>query len=62
MTRSLKVLYQKRVVRELLKVLDKNISLPKVSMVDAMNMLVSSWNIVLMEAIANCFRKVGITS
>ena len=31
-------------------------------MVDAMNMLVSSWNIVLMEAIANCFRKVGITS
>lgn len=61
-TRSLKVLYQKRVVRELLKVLDKNISLPKVSMVDAMNMLVSSWNIVLIEAIANCFRKVGITS
>ena len=35
MIRSLKVLYWKRVVRELFGALDKNVSLPKVSVVDA---------------------------
>ena len=31
-------------------------------MLDAMNMLVSSWNAVSSETIVNCFRKVGISS
>ena len=55
--------YQKRVVREwLFRALDKNISLPKVLMLHATSILVSSWNVVFTETINNCFRKAGISS
>ena len=60
--RSLKAHYRKRVIRKLITALDKNVSLPTASMLDAINMLVSSWNAVSTETIVNCFRKAGISS
>ena len=40
-----------------IRALDKNFSLPKVSMLDSMNIFVSSWNVVSTEAIVNCLRR-----
>ena len=59
---SLKNHYQKKVVWELFTALDKNVSLPKVLKFDAMNILVSSWNVVLTDIVTNCFRKARISS
>ena len=41
-----------------IRALDKNFSLPKVLMLDSMNIFVSSWNVVSTEAIVNCLRRV----
>ena len=54
--RSLKAKYRKNVVRKFIRSLDKNLGIPKISILNAMQMLVSSWNSVTTEAIVNCFR------
>ena len=59
--RSLKVHYRGRVVRRLCRVLDKMKTLPKISILQALKILVSSWEAVSAQTIVNCFRKAGIT-
>ena len=60
--RSLKAHYRGRVVRRLCRALDKAKTLPKISILQAMKILVSSWEAVSAQTIVNCFRKAGITS
>ena len=59
--RSLKAPYLRRVVRRLCRALDKTKKLPKISILQAMKILVSSWEAVPAQTIVNCFRKAGIT-
>ena len=60
--RSLKEHYRVRVVRRLCRALDKAKTLPRISILQAMKILVSSWEAVSAQTIVNCFRKAGITS
>ena len=60
--RSLKAHYRGRVVSRLCRALDKTKTLPKISILQAMKILVSSWEAVSAQTIVNCFRKAGITS
>ena len=59
--RSLKALYWGGIVRRLCRELDKTKTLPKVSVLQTMKILVSSWEAVSAQTIANCFRKASIT-
>ena len=59
---SLKAYYWGRVIHRLCRALDKTKTLPKVSILQAMKILVSSWKAVSVQTIVNCFRKAGITS
>ena len=58
--RSLKVKYRTNVVGEIIRSLEKNKTLPKISLLHGMQMLVSAWNALTTETIVNCFRKAGI--
>ena len=60
--RSLKAHYRGRVVRRLCRALDKMKTLPKISILQVIKILVSSWEAVSAQTIVNCFRKAGITS
>ena len=57
--RSLKAHYRKKVVRLCIKALESNKPLPKISILQAMKHLVSSWN--AKETIVNCFKKSNIS-
>ena len=59
---SLKAYYWGRVIHRLCRALDKTKTLPKVSILQAMKILASSWKAVSVQTIVNCFRKAGITS
>jgi len=59
--RSLKAHYRKMVVRLCIKALEGAKSLPKISILQAMKHLVSSWNAVSKETIVNCFKKSNIS-
>ena len=59
--RSLKAHYRARVVRRLCRALDKTKTLPEIPILQAMKILVSSWEAVSTQTIVNCFRKAGIT-
>ena len=59
--RSLKAHYCGRVVRRLCRTLDKKKTLPKLSILQGMKILVFSWGAVSAQTIVNCFRKAGIT-
>ena len=60
--RSLKAHYRERVVHRLCRALDKMKTLRKISILQAMKILVSSWEAVSAQTIVNCFSKAGITS
>ena len=60
--RSLKAHYRGRVLRRLCRALDKTKTLPKISILQAIKILVSSWEAASAQTIANCFRKAGFTS
>ena len=49
-------------MRRLCRTLDKTRALPKISILQAMQILVSSWEAVSAQTIVNCLRKAGITS
>ena len=57
---SLKAHYRLKIVRECIKVVNKNETLPKISIPQSMKDLVSSWNTVSNETFVNCFKKPGI--
>ncbi|XP_065642738.1 tigger transposable element-derived protein 4-like [Hydra vulgaris] len=55
--RSLKAQYRHKIVRLCIKAVDKNEPMPKISILQAMKDLVSSWNAVSKETVINCFKK-----
>ena len=59
--RGLKVHYRKKVVCLCIKAVENNKPLPKISILQAMKHLVSSWNAVSKETIVNCFKKSNIS-
>ena len=59
--RSLKAYYRKKVVCLCIKAVDSNKLFPKISILQAMKHLVSSWNAVSKKTIANCFKKSNIS-
>ena len=54
--RSLKAHYRKKVVRLCIKAVESNKPLPKISILQAMKHLASSWNAVSEETTVNCFK------
>ena len=59
--RSLKAHYRKKVVRLCIKAVESNKPLPKISILQALKHLASSWNAVSKETIVNCFKKSDIS-
>ena len=59
--RSFKTHYRKKVVRLCIKAVESNKPLPKISIIQAMKHLVSSWNAASKGTIANCFKKSNIS-
>ncbi|XP_065677483.1 uncharacterized protein LOC136092840 [Hydra vulgaris] len=55
--RSLKALYRHKIMRLCIKAVDNNEPMPKISILQAMKDLVSSWNAVSKETAINCFKK-----
>lgn len=59
--RSLKAHYQKNISWRIIRAVDARKPFPKTSILDAMQLLQSSWSQVLEATIKNCFRKAGIS-
>ena len=59
--RSLKAHYRTKLVRKFLTDIELKRELTRISLIDAMNYLVQSWEIVSKETITNCFKKAGIS-
>ena len=60
--RSLKAKYRKNVARKIIQRVEKKKALPKISLLQGMQMLVSAWDVLSTQTIANCFRKSGIST
>ena len=48
-------------MRLCIKALDKNMSLPKITILESMKLLSSLWSKLSAQTITNCFRKAGIS-
>ena len=59
--RCLKAHYRKRLVKLIPRSLDSNKLLPKVSLLTALQLLVSPWNKVSQTTVVNCFMKAKIS-
>ena len=59
--RCLKAHYRKRLVKLILRSLDSNKPLPKVSLLTALKSLASAWNEVSQATIVSCFKKAKIS-
>ena len=59
---SLKAKYRKNVVRKIVQTVEKEKTLPKISLLQGMQMLVSAWDALSTQTIVNCFRKSGIST
>ena len=59
--RSLKAIYRKHVVHKIIQCVERNKSLPKISLLQGMQMLVSAWDAVTTKTVVNCFRKSKIS-
>ena len=59
--RCLKAHYRKRLVKLILRSLDSNKPLPKVSLLTALQLLASAWNEVSQATKVNCFKKAKIS-
>ena len=60
--RSLKAKYRKNMAQKIIKSLERNSALPEISILKAMQMLVSVWKTVSTETNLNGFRKTGIST
>ena len=58
--RGLKAYYRRRIVRLCIKSLDENKPLLRISILQAMKNLVSSWNAVSEKTVVNCFERANI--
>ena len=61
MIRSLKAKYRRKIIRRLIRAVDTKKAFPKTSILDAMQLLQSSWSEVSETTVKNCFRKAGIS-
>ena len=59
--RALKAFYRTNVVRRQIKYVDEGKTTPKINIVQAMRMLVKSWDAISINTVKNCFRKAGIS-
>ncbi|XP_065674171.1 tigger transposable element-derived protein 4-like [Hydra vulgaris] len=59
--RALKTFYRTNVVRRQIKYIDAGKTTPNINILEAMSMLVKSWDAVLTNTVINCFRKAGIS-
>ena len=59
--RCLKVYYRKQLVKLILRSLNSNKTLPKVSLLTALQLLVSAWNEASQTTVVNRFKKVKIS-
>ena len=59
---SLKAKYRKNVVRKIIQSVEKKKTLPKILLLQGMQMLVSPWDALSTQTIVNCFRKSGIST
>ena len=59
--RILKSFYRTNILRRQIKYIDTGRTTPKINILEAMHMLVWSWDAVSANTIKNCFRKVGIS-
>ena len=60
--RSLKAKHRKNVVRKITQSVEKKKTLPKISLLQGMQMLVSAWDALSTQTIVHCFRKSGIST
>ena len=59
--RALKAFYRTNVVRRQIKYVDEGKTTPKINILQAMRMLVKSWDAISINTVKNCFRKAGIS-
>ena len=59
--RALKAFYRTSVVRRQIKYADEGTMTPKVNILQAMRMLVKSWDAISINTVKNCFRKTSIS-
>ena len=59
--RALKAFYCTNFVRPQIKYVDEGKTIPKINILQAMRMLVKSWDAVSINTVKNCFRKAGIS-
>ena len=60
--RSLKAHYRAKLVRKQIANIEMNRELPKITLLEAMNILRKAWDMVTKETIVNWFQKAGISS
>ena len=60
--RSLKAKYCKNVDWKIIQSVEKKKTLPKISLLQGIQMLVSAWDALSTQTIVNCFRKSGIST
>ena len=61
MIRSLKAKYHEKMIQRFIRAVDMKKTFPKISILDAMQLLTSAWSEVSETTIESCFRKVGIS-
>ena len=59
--RSTKAYYRRMVVQKYIDAIDRKKSIHKLTVLDAMDLLVTAWDRVSTETIKNCFKKAGIS-
>ena len=59
--RALKAFYRTNFVRRQIKYIDAGRTTPKINILEAMRMLVRSWDALSANTVKNCFRKAGIS-
>ena len=60
--RSLKAKYHSQMIQIVIKAIDAQKQIPKISVLDAMKLLVLFWEDVTEEIVQNCFAKAGIST
>ena len=59
--RALKIFYRRNVVRCQIKYIDASRTTPKINILEAIHMLVRSWDAVSTTTVKNCLRRAGIS-
>ena len=60
--RSIKAKYRKNIFQKVIQIVGKKKSLPKISLLQGIQMLASGWDALPTQTIDNCFQKPGIST